>query len=1414
MALGPLSTYVPPGVYSRTLTEANVAALVAGLRIPVLIGVGQEELEQLDLEMVRGSSSTLDEQIVNEDPSARWVVDGTNPSNPILGASDGTMNSLRVRNYPIVDGNGFGRVSNDVRSVTVTVDGTPVAVGAVQGSLGQITLQVPPPATSVVRVTYFFHRGDTAFTDDVSNQVTATPAAIVTPGFETFNIVSGVNDTLKLTVDTGVEYTVTFLPGTGVTASTLKNQVDAGLIPGLTTSVFADNLGRFHLQFNAQTSITIGDGNVNGILGLSSGQSTSRNVEFRVFQVPVVDGSSGGITTTDTSKVVVKVNDVQVIPTSLDGVNGIVTLPYAPPPGATVKITYWANTWQDTFDYLPNTLVTNVMRCGISPNRSDYVQGTDFVVSNPSPDVSIIHWGASYSISSTLRTAGAEVLDSSQIIPTLVDDKLYLAKCSTYTDTSVTPAKISTTTFLLPEIPTIGNGRDTPLGLQTYNSIANSRQDLVTNRPDLVIARVGRTLRDAMGRPAVKVTAVDGVNRKITLKDAIPPDWNVYATFNYNRLVDDTYIVTCKTPGAIGAGQYEILSSLFAANLLQVRFGTKGGGLSDTVQWPRGVEQVTDAMHVGGTPVPETVTVTFSQAPATNAVYTTKGAQPYSFYTPASATWRTQLNGGSVVSTTLGTATVGYLVSQAVPLTGGNITITTGVNNLLNLTVDGVAIDVTLTAGAQAPSAIVTTINAAIDTALTGTNTLCSTVSVGSKAFFIIKSKAIPAALPGGFDHDSFVQVRTGTAETTLGFTAFQAARGTTGAVNKPATLISANAEAYTFQSGLDDVFKVRLNGVDFEVTLNPASTTATLVCADINAVIGSQGTASVGTLGNLNKVRITSNTNTEASAVVILNGSANAILGFSEGDFASQTLVNGQEVVNRLMDTSGFASGAVAYTSTINGQVYVTVESLTTGATSAISFEAGSNSAFNILSGTQITPGTSGDNGEDASDMFTVTSNNLNGSAGTGTPGQTYSDAKTGLRFSVLPCADGSYASGGYFTLGVSTTFKVNPGVPYLALPGLETIVTNMVNVGVNDTANVQTFNPSGVEPKNGDFYFVSYRFLKQDYATRIFRQFKTIEANYGSLSGENRVTLAAYLAIINGAVLVGVKQVQKVPNTNQASAQSFIDAIGGLSTPLPGNVKPDLIVPLSTDTAVYSYLTQHCEIMSNIRNQSERMGFIGFASGTSPSNAQTVAKSLYSQRIVAYYPDSAVITLSNELGESFETMVDGSFFAAAAAGAVCSPTVDVATPYTRRRIQGFTRIPRILDPVEANQTAVAGITILEDLDPIVRIRQGLTTNMTSVLTRLPTVTQIADFVSINSRSVLDAFVGTKFLSSRTNEVEVSMTSLFNQLIQQEIVSAFTGIAAVIDDNDPTILRAEAYYQPIFPLLYLVLTFNLRARI
>ena len=1420
MSIGPFMTYAPPGVYTITKTDANVSSLVAGLRIPVYIGVGQEELEQLDLEMIRGSSSTLDQQINNEDVSASFVVDETNPNNPVLGVTDGSFTKVRVRNFPIVDGQGFGRVTNDVKSVSATVNGEPVALGSVQGQGGYVTFQVPPSVGDDVRVTYYFHRGDTRFTDDVSSQVESARATLTSPGFAPFTVTSGFSDTFVVTVN-GTQYSIMFAPGT-YTASALKSQIDSALITTLSTSVFTDGQGLDHIQFTSDVSILIGAGTANGPLGFSSGTTTDRNRDFVVYNRPIVDGSGGGITTTDPSKVVVKVNNVQKIPSAVDGRNGIVTLAEAPAPGSTVTVQYWANTWQDTFDYLPNTLVTGVIRSGISPGRSDYIQGTDFVVSNPSPDTSIVHWGTSYAVSSGTHTAGAELFDTTQIIPSLVDEKLFLAPCTRVIDTTTVPAKDSPNMFTLPAVPTLGNGRDTPLGSALFSDVANSRNGVVSNRPDLITVRVGRNLGDALNRAAATVVEVDSTTRRITLKDPVPPDYNAYATFWYSRVTDDTFTLTCKVAGPIGAGQYEVFSNTYNMNLMQVRFGTKSPGLTDIVQWPRGAERVPDAFHSGGTPVPETVTVTFGDVAASNAVYTNKGAQPYSLYT-SSVNWRTIVN-STTVDTVLSTATSAWLVGTHVTPSAGLITIPASPDNVLEITIDGTDISAPITAGTRTPAQIVTDMNSAIDTALGGVNNLAGYKQIGTSTgdvIFYIKSLAVPAALPTGFDSAAYVQIRPGTIETTLGLATFQRADGTTGAINKPATMVGTKAGDFTITTGLNDILRFRMNGVQYEVTLPGGSpVTPTAVRNAINAVPGLTGVASIGTGANLNHIRLMSNTNADNSSFVMLDGTANDVLGFTVNDFTGQTKVTAMEIANRLNGTPTFVTGlattgAIAYSDTIDGQTYLTIESMTTGVTtSSIAFGSTANSAFNRTTGLNITPGVDSDIGEDAYNKFTLTSDNGLGSTGVGIPGQTYTDARTGLRFTVLPSADGSYPAGEWFKLVVSPTFVVDPSVPTYAMPGLETIVTNTVSIGVNDTGVVQTFNPSGVEPAVGDFYYISYKYMKQDFSTRVFTNFKQITANFGPVSAENRVTLAAYLGIINGAVLVGIKQVTKVVNTNQASDAAFVAAIQELATPMPGNIKPDILVPLATSPAVYAYLTQHCEIMSDIHNQSERMGFIGFASGTSPTTAQTITKSLVSSRIVAFYPDSAVITLQDELGQSYETLVDGSFLAAAVAGAVVSPAVDVATPYTRRRIQGITRLRRIMDPVEANQTAVSGITILEDIDPIIRVRHGLTTDMASPLTRLPTVTQIKDYVQQQSRLVLDSFVGTKFLPQRTNEVEVSMTGLFKHLVSAEIVGAFSGISASVDPDDPTTLNFEAFYQPIFPLLYLVLTFNLRTKI
>ena len=216
--------------------------------------------------------------------------------------------------------------------------------------------------------------------------------------------------------------------------------------------------------------------------------------------------------------------------------------------------------------------------------------------------------------------------------------------------------------------------------------------------------------------------------------------------------------------------------------------------------------------------------------------------------------------------------------------------------------------------------------------------------------------------------------------------------------------------------------------------------------------------------------------------------------------------------------------------------------------------------------------------------------------------------------------------------------------------------------------------------------------------------------------------------------------------------------------------------------------------------------------ASGTRPSDVATFAQGLRSSRAVLIYPDSAVVTLTNELGNQESFLVDSTYLAAARAAVAVSPQYDVAEPLTRKSIVGFNRLTRFLDEIDKNNLAIAGVTVLEDANQVIRVRHALTTNVDNRLTAEPTVTAIADFVQRRARATLDRFIGTKFLISRAQDVESTLTALLNSLVESTIIKSFRNVTAEPDPNEPTALRVSAEYAPILPLNYIVITFTLRA--
>lgn len=1558
MPIGPFTTYAPPGVYTRTLQEPVVGQLLGGLRIPVLIGVAQEALSQTDFELVRGSSSSADTPIFGEDPSGRWVVGGP-PNNPTLGVQNGNRATLKVRNYPIVDGEGVGRATYEVSKVSVFVNGEQTVVGQVDGPNGLITLLVPPSPTDVVSVNYYFRRKDTRITDDVSEQVTDGSAVLVAPKAETYDVVSGTNDTLEVYVDDATSSVSIALTAGTRSAADVANDVNGAAISGLTASVHVDNQGLQHVQLVALGNILIGNGSANGVLGYNPGDYTNRTRAFRVFQGPVVDGSDGGITTTDTSKVVVLVNGAQVIPTSLDGANRLVTLPQAPRAGATVTIQYWFNTFQDTFDYLPNSNVLTVGNVGISPGRRDFLNGPDFIVVNEG-DQSKIVWGTAWQVTAG-ETVGNVPFNSTQITGLLVDNRVYAVEAERYSDP--TTNSLSLTKFVLPLKPTTGNGRDTPLGQTLYNSIANGRIDLPTNRPDLITVHVGKNVRDALAKPAVQVLEADASTNLITLKDPVSGDLKVYATFWYNVIVDDVYTLSVLTPGPSGVGKFTVTSQLNnGANMLQTRFGTKAS-LPQTVQWPSGVETVPDAIHYGGQPVSETVTVLFDSAllPATHASFTNGSPEPYDLYTASQIFGGVVVDGNPAVSVNLSTAFPAELLGQPVATA-----LTFLSTDRLVLEIDGIilaAVDVSASANLTAVAAAINLVVDA-DTQVhddgSGTflssapNNLASVVTYGTQEILKIRGRNIQTSLNG---LRSNVRVRTPTTvgqtdgSATAGLEPNLQSEGSWNGLNQPAEVFPSKDGPYTVTAGVDDSFLFSIDGADYAASL-PSGTGVTVAAvvnyinaayaatapaadqalalasaitlaneiqtdynahipsvvfhtvadvtnsstspvatdlaslitllnelkADFNAHIANTGggyhvpadsvnvvtapnatdlysaivlayavktayeahrvlapavhiaadAVNVVSSSNLELVAITgqglysglfylrSRTNTVSSSVgVSVLGTANDVLGFTSGALATYDRPTASRIAAALNFNAGFNALAAAWPVSVQGLgTYLRIDSLTAGSGSTLSFTSVASTAFITDTGLGIVPGTSGDTGEAAQAGYSVSSSNPNGSSGTGVPGQTYTDAQTGLRFTVLPASAGDYASGGSFTLIVDSNWTADASIPSRGIPGLETTVFNTIGMGIGTTAILSTYAPGGNEPAVGDTYFVSYQFAKTDLSTMLFRDLRKIQQNFGPPTPENPLSLAARLSLLNGAVLVGLKQVLRATNSSQASVGSFVDAIDEQRKPIEGSVKPDVITPLGTDPQIFAALNQHCIFMSSPRQEGERIGVVGVAAGTTPTGVQAIAQALASELMVVTYPDAYVISVQDDFGNLFDQLVDGSFMAAALAGTSCNPSIDVATPWTRRQVLGFKRLGRILDPTEANQVAVAGVSVIEQVDAGMRVRHGLTTRLDTVITRTPSVTLTIQYVQQAIRRVLDPFIGQKFTGSLIKAIENAMTGMFSTLIDNQIVAKVAGVAAEVDEDDPTILRTSAIYVPVFPLEYIVSTLQIRIRI
>ena len=103
------------------------------------------------------------------------------------------------------------------------------------------------------------------------------------------------------------------------------------------------------------------------------------------------------------------------------------------------------------------------------------------------------------------------------------------------------------------------------------------------------------------------------------------------------------------------------------------------------------------------------------------------------------------------------------------------------------------------------------------------------------------------------------------------------------------------------------------------------------------------------------------------------------------------------------------------------------------------------------------------------------------------------------------------------------------------------------------------------------------------------------------------------------------------------------------------------------------------------------------------------------------------------------------------------------------------------------------------------------LTCDMSTPLTRDPRIVEVKHSIQKGLRNALNRFIGVKNLPKMRPQINDTVGAYFKSLKLQEIIVDFTGINVTPNATDPSTVDVEAYYSPVFPLNWIMVTLNLR---
>ena len=182
--------------------------------------------------------------------------------------------------------------------------------------------------------------------------------------------------------------------------------------------------------------------------------------------------------------------------------------------------------------------------------------------------------------------------------------------------------------------------------------------------------------------------------------------------------------------------------------------------------------------------------------------------------------------------------------------------------------------------------------------------------------------------------------------------------------------------------------------------------------------------------------------------------------------------------------------------------------------------------------------------------------------------------------------------------------------------------------------------------EPAPAKTYRISYEYAKvtADYTPRFYFSMTDIINDFGEVSTANTVSLGAEIVFQHGASAVNIIQIDPADGAEVNQFRKAIDKLANISD-------INIVVALSTDLTLHSYLKTHVNTASSITERKERTAIVGMSGTLTSGTITTQAQSLADKRIVLVSATEGERFVGSDLTTS---ILDGSFISARICGVV----------------------------------------------------------------------------------------------------------------------------------------------------------------